>query len=242
MLFEPVALGLLVAPSLSGLFLTIASLGALLARQPLKIITVDRKRGRRFPRTPYAERLALLYGGVAALGLLAAVNTAANIEFLLPLILAAPLGSVQLIYDGRSRSRELIPEAAGSIAMASIASVIALAGGWPHLAALGLWLIMTVRVVPTILFVRARLRQLHGETVSAVPTILAHTFALGLAFMSARAQLIPDLTVAAFLILLLRAVSGFSERGVVTAKRIGVREIFYGAMTVSAGILGYHLE
>lgn len=241
MLFEPVTLGLLVAPSWPGLLLAIASLGAFLARQPLKIVAVDRKRGRRFPRTPVAERLAVLYGGVAALGLLAAIKTAASVEFLMPLMLVAPLGIVQLTYDARGRSRELTPEMTGSIAVASMASVIALAGGWPYLSAFGLWLIITLRVVPTILFVRTRLRQLHGETVNAVPATLAHTVAAGLALISAWVQLIPEITVVAFLILWLRATCGFSERGVVTAKRIGIREIFYGAMTVFACVLGYYL-
>src|SRR5437588_11307582 len=79
---EPVVLGLLVAPSWPGLFLSLATLGAFLARHPLKIVAVDRRRGRRFPRTPIAERFVILYGVVAALGLVAASEMAAGGGFL----------------------------------------------------------------------------------------------------------------------------------------------------------------
>lgn len=45
---EPVASGLLVAPSLAGPFISLAAVGAFLARHPFKIVTGDRRRGRRF--------------------------------------------------------------------------------------------------------------------------------------------------------------------------------------------------
>ena len=238
---EPVALGLLVAPSWPGLFLSVATMGAFLARHPFKIVAGDRRRGRRFPRTPVAVRFVLLYGGVAALGLLAAFKTAVSGEFLLPLILAAPLASIQLFYDARGRGRELPPEVTGSIAMASVAASIALAGGWSRPTAFGLWLILAARVVPTLLFVRARLRQLHGRTARSAPVLLAHAIALAVVLASVLANVVPALAVAAFLVLLLRAFYGFSERTVITAKRIGVRELVFGAMTVLAAALGHYL-
>src|SRR5437764_14320935 len=75
---EPVALGLLVAPSLPGLFLSVATLAAFLARHPLKLIMADRRRGRRFARTPVAERFVLLYILIATLSLLAAIKTVSS--------------------------------------------------------------------------------------------------------------------------------------------------------------------
>lgn len=46
---EPVALGLLVAPSRAGFLLAVATVGAFLLRHPLKIVADDRRRGRRGP-------------------------------------------------------------------------------------------------------------------------------------------------------------------------------------------------
>src|SRR3954468_23037616 len=108
---EPVVLGLLLAPSWPGAFLALATVGAFLARHPLKIVAGDRRRGRRFPRTPVAERFVLLYAGVALLSFAAAAKSAPTL-MLLPLVLAAPLAVVQVIYDAQGRSRELLPELA----------------------------------------------------------------------------------------------------------------------------------
>src|ERR1043165_545972 len=226
---EPVVLGLMVAPSLPGLFLAVATLAAFLARHPLKLVMADRRRGRRFPRTPVAERFALLYTMIAALGLLAAITTASSYEFLLPLLLAAPLASVQLVYDRLSRSRALLPELAGATAMAAIASSIALALGWPRGVAFGLWAILAARGMPTIFFVRARLKTLHGQEASKGIVIMMHVLALVVALTLRWTKLIPALAIIAFLILLARALFGFSEYDrAASAKRIVIRELGFG--------------
>jgi len=239
---EPIALGLLVAPSPAGFFLAVATLGAFLARHPFKIVTGDRRRGRRFPRTAVAERFALLYAGLALAGLLAAATTAASYQFILPLLLAAPFAAVQLAYDATGRSRALAPELAGSFGLAAVSTSIALAGGWPLPAAFGLWAILASRVVPTILYVRARLQLKHGETPSLSPVFISHVCALGIVVALALMKVAPLLAVVALLVLLLRAAFGFSETAQrASAKRIGIGELAYGAMTVLAVAAGHIL-
>ncbi len=56
LLLEPIALGLLVAPSLAGFCLSVAAAGAFLARHPLKLVMADRQRRRRLPRRPPGTR------------------------------------------------------------------------------------------------------------------------------------------------------------------------------------------
>src|SRR5215213_4662335 len=123
---EPVLLGLLVAPSVAGAGLAFATVCAFLARHPFKIVAGDRRRRRRFARTPYAERFALVYSAGALAGLASALYAAADYAFLLPLVAAAPLASAQLWYDAAGRSRGLLPELAGSAAMGSVACAAAL--------------------------------------------------------------------------------------------------------------------
>src|ERR1044072_6957233 len=118
---EPVVLGLLVAPSLAGAGLALATVGAFLARHPLKIVTGDRRRGRRFARTPYAERFALVYAAAALRGVALSIYASIDYMFLLPLAVAAPLALVQLWYDAKGQSRGLVPEVAGSGALWSVA-------------------------------------------------------------------------------------------------------------------------
>jgi hypothetical protein len=239
---EPVALGLLVAPSTAGLFLAIATAGAFLARHPLKIVLGDRRRGRRFPRTAAAEAFLLLYGALAFASALAAAATAASYAFILPLLLAAPLVAVQLAFDAAGRSRSLAPELTGSAGLAGVATSIALAGGWTSVPAYGLWAVLITRAVPAILYVRARLNRLHGEHASGATVIAGHVAALAVVVALACAKAVPLLAPAALAVLLLRAAHGFAESGPdVTAKRIGIREIVYGALTVALVAAGHWL-
>ncbi|HLM56392.1 MAG TPA: YwiC-like family protein [Pyrinomonadaceae bacterium] len=237
---EPVVLGLAVAPSPAGLFLAVATLGAFLARHPFKIAAADWRRGRRFARTAAAERFLLLYGGVALASALAAAATAGSYAFLLPLLAALPFASAQLAFDAGGRGRTLLPELAGSFGLAAVAASIAMAGGWPLAASLGLWAVLAGRVVPSILYVRARLRRLYGETPSSLPTVAAHVAALVLVALLAWAGVAPPLALAAFVILLLRAVAGLSAGGGGgSAKQVGISEIFYGVVTVAAVAAGH---
>lgn len=238
---EPITLGLLVAPSLAGLFLSIATIATFLARHPLKLVMADRRRGRRYARTPIAGCFVLLYTMIAAFGLLAAIMTTASYEFLLPLLLAAPLALIQLLYDRVNRSRALLPELAGSTAMAAVASSIALSAGWPRPLSLALWSILTARIIPTIIYVRARLKILHGGQASTSIVLIMHVLALAVAFALSWAKLAPALAVVALLILLIRALSGLSRRDrTVSAKQIGIRELGYGAMTIITVVLGHY--
>jgi len=239
---EPVALGMLVAPTLVGLFLSVATVGAFLARHPFKIVAGDRRRGRRFPRTPVAERYAACYAAVAAAGLLFAVTAADGYVFLLPLLLAAPLAAVQLFYDARGDSRSLWPELAGATALAGVATSVALAGGWSSAPAYGLWAVLIARAVPAILYVRVRLNRLHGKRASGAPVIAVHVAAFAAVAVLAWVKVVPVLAAAALAVLLLRAAHGLAEGDpVVTAKRIGIREIVFGALTVALVVAGHGL-
>src|SRR5690606_22748321 len=127
---EPALLGLLVAPSWAGGALAAGAVLAFLARTPLKLVLVDRWRGRWLPRTRLAARVA-----AAELALLAALGAAAlalaGPAWLVPVAAAAPLVAVELWFDMRSRGRRLTPELCGAIGVSAVAAAVALAGGAP---------------------------------------------------------------------------------------------------------------
>ena len=236
---EPVALGLIVVPSTAGLFLALATLAAFLARHPFKIVAGDRRRGRRFPRTAAAEMFLLLYGGVALASALAAVLTAEGYAFLLPLLACLPFVAVQLFYDAAGRSRALAPELAGSAGLCAVAASVALAGGLKPSASLVLWALLACRAAPSILYVRARLRLLHGETPRKLPTLASHAAALAVSCLLAWTRAAHPVAVLPFLVLTLRAARGLSAAlGQGSAKRVGVTEIAYGVLTVTAVAAG----
>ena len=62
MLFGPILLGLLVAPSFTAIFIAILYISAFLARSPLKIVWKNTQRGRRTPRTVAAVKALGIYG------------------------------------------------------------------------------------------------------------------------------------------------------------------------------------
>lgn len=239
LLLEPIALGLLLAPAIPGLFLSLAAVGAFLTRHPFKLAVGAWRRKRRSARTVVAERFALVYLCVAIFGLAFAIDTGGS-SLLLPLLLALPIAIVQLVYDATGRSRALIPELAGSIAAAAVATAIAMTGGAARPVAFGLWVIVVARTVPTILYIRARLRMLHGKEASSTGVIVVHALAVLVVTGLTSLQLAPVLAVVAMLVLLLRAMFGFSKIDRhVTAKKLGMREVAFGAITIFLVVLGF---
>lgn len=238
-LIEPLLLSLLIAGSINGLLLAVAALGIFLIHQPLKIALKDRLKGRRPPRLVWAERFAAGYGLLAAVPFGALLLTTDR-TFLLPLVLAAPFALIKLGYDARNKSRHPTAELVGATALGSVASAIALLGGWPLLPALTLWLVLAARSLPSILYVRARLRLERGQAIDPFPTWISHTLALILVIALAAAALTPWMAVGAFAILLARAVAGLSRfRKPRRAPVIGAMEMGYGLLLVVLIALGY---
>lgn len=239
-LIEPVVLGLWLMPSLAGLWLSVAALGAFLAQQPLKLALTDRRKRRRYPRSVWAERIALLYLAITLATFGLALSSAASLLFLLPVILAAPLALVQLYYDAQNQGRDLIPELFGAAALGAIAAAVALAGGWPVWPALALWGIVLARTVGSIIYVRARLRLERGAPFTTGPVWLAHGAAIAAVAALAGLALAPWLSVAAMVILLGRASIGLStRRRVVKPKVVGFQEMGYGFLTVVLTVIGF---
>lgn len=239
MLLEPIVLGLMLAPTVPALFLSLGATGAFLARHPFKLAVGNWRSKRHSARTVMAERFAVGYVVIAILGLALAIKTG-GVSLLLPLLLAMPIAVLQLFYDSMSRSRALIPELAGSISTGAVATAIAISDGWPHPVAFALWVILAARSLPTILYVRARLQLLHGRQASPAAVITVHFLALLLVIGLATVRLAPVAAVVALLILLLRAIVGFSKSDRhVTAKKLGLREVGFGALTIGLVALGY---
>lgn len=241
-LIEPILLGLLVAFSLQGALLALAATGVFLIHQPLKIATKDRLKGRRPPRLIWAERFVIGYGLMAIVPMLILLMST-SAEFLIPIACAVPFALVQLAYDARNQSRQLIPEVCGATALAMVAPSIALLGGWTLGTAMVLWIILTIRAAAAILYVRSRIRLKIGKPTSPRIPWLAHIAALLVMVGMAAADLAPWLSVIAFGVLLIRALLGLSRyRKDYPIKVIGFQELGYGLLTVIVVAAGYGLN
>lgn len=224
---EPAILGLIVAPSLAGVALAAAALLGFLLRTPLKLLFVDRRRGRTLRRTELASRAAAGYLVllVAALAIAAAVG-----EPLLwqPLIIALPLFAVEFAYDIRSKSRRLIPELVGTIGIGAVVAAIVLAdGGRPSLA-YGLWFIVAARAVAAIPFVRLQLRRAKNQPASVPRSDAAQGLAVLVAAVGVTAAGAPSAAVFA-----VAGLAGFH----VAASRLAVPKVaVIGAQQVVLGL------
>jgi hypothetical protein len=241
LVFEPLLVGMIVAPSKAGAGLALAMVSLFLARHPLKIALSDIQRGTRYPRTKLALRIAAFYCMAAVTGLLLAFGLTVH-SFWHPLLLAIPLALIQLYYDARLRSRELTAEVAGTLAAATGAPMIAAAAGWHSGAWLPLLILVASRVLTAMLYVRARLRLERGDRPGTGWVIVIHLFAVIAATGMALQKLAPGLAMAATFLLLVRAAMGLSKsRRPAKPRDIGMAEFAYGAAFVACVSAGYLL-
>jgi hypothetical protein len=225
-LFEPILLGLIVAPSWAGSLIAVAFVCGFLARQPLKLALQDLLRGKSYPRTSWCWMFAAVYAVAAAAAMALALMLASPAIFI-PLGLVAPLAITQIAYDASNRSRSLFAELCGATAMTSSATAIAIAGGMRIVPAFALAGIIAARLVPTIVYVRTLLMRSHGKRTSSLPPLILHAAAAG-----AVAAFAPFGAALAMIILFARAAWSLAHDPL-PAKVIGWREIAFGAVTVA---------
>jgi hypothetical protein len=240
---EPALLGMLLAPSWSGTGLVLASLAALFLQHPLSIFLTDKRRGRVFPRTHVALQLAGFYSIFVVLGLTLTGLTTTSFLFLLPLGLAAPLALVQLEYKTRNKGRSLWAELAGATAMSALAPSLLLLGGYSLMAASAIGLLLLMRSLPSVLYVRARLRLERGEKADQLTPLIGSIAACGVAALLVYTKLLPVLVLPVMVVLFIRAAFGLSMmRRPIKARTVGMLELAYGLMVVLAVSLGNTLN
>jgi hypothetical protein len=227
---EPIFLGLLVAWSWPGLALGSAAMLAFLARTPLKLVLVDQWRGRWLERTSLAARVAAVE--LLVLVVLVVVATlGADARFWLPLLAAAPLVTIELWFDMRSRSRRLLPELAGTVGIGSVAAAIALAGGAEAAMALGLWVVIAARAAAAIPYARTQVFRARGRPHRVWHSDLAQALAVVAVVIAWVLDAVPLAAVVAIV-----AVAVFNVSAVRAAPRpakvIGLQQMFFGIAVV----------
>lgn len=224
---EPLALGILVAPSAAGGALVCAAVAGFFLRRPLKLISS----GKPDPRASLASGavMSLSMLAIASLLLAVALGGAKN---LWPLVPAAVAGIGFVWFDSRNEGREGAAELCGAIAFGVLPAAFAKFAGWPINASAALALIMLVRSVPTVLFVRTYLRRNKGQTISLAPAFTASILGLCVTVWLVTAHLAPWIAVPFASFLAVRAfwILGGNRR--LSAKKIGFAELAFGIVMV----------
>ncbi len=233
---EPVLLGLLLAWSWAGLLLGVAAFVAFLVRTPLKIVAVDRRRGRWLDRSRLALRVSA--GELVALvGLVVATGALAGWRWLVPVGLAVPFVAVELWFDVRSRSRRLAPELCGAVGIAAVAAAIVVAGGGGAALAAGAWMVVAARSVGAIPFVRVQIERLHH---GSAPVGVSDAAQVAAVAVGATAVLVDRSLVGGLVALAVLAAlhSWWVRRPGVPAKVLGIRQMVLGLGLVLVTAVG----
>lgn len=233
---EPALLGLLVAPSIAGGALALAAFLAFLVRTPLKVLLVDRHRGRQLER----DRLARQVVAIELALLVATVVIAlarAGAEWMVPFIVALPLFAVELWFDARSRSRRFTPELCGAVGICATAAAIALAGGEGYALAFALWFVLAARATASVPFARVQVQRLHGIPPSPLASDGAQIAGVALA---AIAVAVDDAVLAgAVAVVLVTLVQFVWSRGPARpALAVGLSQLGFGLAVVVATAIG----
>jgi hypothetical protein len=230
---------MLVAPSAAGGSLAAAAFVAFVGRQPTRLWLGDLLRERRYPRTGLAAAFT------AALGLVAAILTAvaarrAAAPFWTFLALAAALLLPQLAYDARNKGRTLVAELLGAAAPGALAAAVVRCAGWGNPEAAALWAVIAARAVPSVLYVRARLRLDRGQPMRLAPVVVSHIAAVLLPAALAVGSLTPWSAVGATVLLATRAAHGLSRwRWGRRPQTVGFVEVAIGVVFLALVAGGY---
>jgi hypothetical protein len=231
--FEPLALGLLVAPSLAGGALAVTAAAAFFARRPLKAVLLGGE-GLRHPGTLGS---AVLLGTCGAIGLGEAL-VLGGLAPLWPLLLAAPLGALFLHFDRQNDSRSAAAEVSGSAAYGVLPAALAALAGWPAPAALALSATMLARGIPTVLTVRTYLRYRKSgasEPVRPLAAAAAAMIAVGLLWEQSLVPGVAPIFAAALLIRTVFLVTPLRPNW--AARRVGLVEAALGI--AYAGVIAF---
>ena len=225
---EPLALGLIAAPSLAGACLALAVFAGFLARRPLRQALSDPQPARRAEaRGPLA-----LISLVALVGLAGAVGWG-GVAWLQWLVPAAAAGALFLRFDLRAAGREEIAEVAGTSAFALVPAALAALAGWSPESGAALALLMVGRAAPSVLTVRACVRAAKTGERRVAPALISTGLALVVAVGFVRGGIAP--AAAAWLLALFAARSLALlvwPRPALRARTLGMIETVLGAFFV----------
>lgn len=226
---EPMALGLLVAPSAAGLVLAVAATAGFFLRRPLKVFSREQD----LERWKMARACSFALSGLALAGLLLAAKLG-GLEKLWPLLPAALAGLVFVWADSRNEAREGAAEIAGAVTFGILPAAFASLAGWNLPASLALAAMALTRSVPTVLTVRTRLRMAKKQTVEVTPAIVAALTGIGLMAWLTAQHLAPWLTVVFAFVFAVRTLWLLLWCPQITARQIGITEAVLGGLMVLA--------
>ncbi|MBU0474468.1 MAG: YwiC-like family protein [Bacteroidetes bacterium] len=226
---EPLILSLIVAFSVNGLLLALASFILFLANQPIKIIftkSISTK------HKSAATKILFFYSSIIFL-LFVAIIVNAKIVYLLPYAFGLLVMLLFLFFQINNLGRYLFFEFIPSFGITLMAiSIVLMNGSFQY----NVWIfgiLLLSRAIPTIIYVNAKVKEVKRKDYSKAATNLTNSISVLIIFLLGWNSLLPELSFLASIILLLRSEIGFSKLNFTkTVKQIGIAEFVYGSLFV----------
>lgn len=232
--FEPLILGLAVAPSIGGAWLAFAAATAFFVRRPLQRLMREQQPARRAS----ASRALGLLSALAGAGVLLAIVTA-GVDWLVYVIPSLVAGGLFLLYDMRGAGREGAAEIAGAAAFGALPAALAALGGLTFWDAFAVAAVMVGRSVPAVMVVRAFLRGQKTGVWNVWPAVSAAILVLVPVAWLVRAGHAPGVMLGLLALLAVRTVLLAFSRPKLRARTLGMGEAVAGVIFVIVGALSW---
>jgi hypothetical protein len=209
---------------------------AFLGRTPVKLVLVDVGRRRWLPRTSTAALFAVVELMIVG-ALVAVAVSSAGWTWWWPVLIAAPLVSIELAFEAHSRGRRLIPEICGAVGIEASVAAIVVAGEGSTRLAIAAWLILVARSIAAVVHVRvqiARLRRGAGDRRLNDKLQLVGVLIATLA-VAVETSVIGGLTV---MIVIALAHVAMVRQPPLPAKEIGMQQMLMGFVLVATTAIG----
>lgn len=226
---EPLLLSLIVAYTLEGLLLALATFFLFLSNQPIKIVInkLASKKNRAMGRIVLAVYL------IVAIALSSYPLLNLSFKLLLPFYAALLIMLIYLFAVLSKLSRNLLVEFLPILAMTLVAITIVTIDNSFNFNPIIFGFLLLSRAVPTVIYINAKVKESRGLKFSVLPTHLSHLVFLLFIIWASLVNLLPTLSILAALLLSIRSVIGFSKFNFTkTIKQIGVVEFIYGSLFV----------
>jgi len=224
---EPLLLSLIVAFTIEGLLLALATFFMFLATQPIKIIT-NKFSPKKHKSTAIVALVFYLFISVFLLSFsLFNVELSSVIPFYTGII-------ILLLYkyaEFSNLSRNLFVELLPIFSMTFIATSIVMIDNSFILNPIIFYALLLSRSVPTVFYINAKVKWVKGVKFSVLPTHLLNAGFLLFIFYASLNNLLPMLSILGGFLLTTRSILGFSRFSFTkTVKQIGVAEFVYGSL------------
>ena len=233
---EPLILAVAVAYNTSGFFIAVSAFFTFLAHQPIRIIL---KKG----ISKELKRKAVWFLGVyffLSAVFIVRVIKVQELTVLIPLAFVIVLMMYFLYLETIGLSRNIYAELIGPVSMNLIAFSIVLSDGWSYPNAFAFLVVLLNRSVPTTFYIHEKLNSLKKQKVNILRTHLISVTGFITVIVLSVTGLVPYLSILAVLILVIRAIFGFTEYAKnLSVKQIGMLEFLYGTVFVIINAVGY---